>query len=233
MLLKVKEIETYYGNLQVIRKVSFGIDASSIVCFFGPNGHGKSTLLKTICGACHPASGSITFEGLEISKFPTHRVVELGVVYVPEEGHLFTNMTVIENLKLGAYTKKARDRMSENLAFVFQLFPRLEERKTQKCSTLSGGERRMVAIGRGLMTAARLLMLDEPSFGLAPKMVKAVFQATEVISKTTGISIIVVEQEIKEALKITDKAYILRKGTIVDEGDRASLNYEKIQSAYF
>ena len=155
------------------------------------------------------------------------------MVYVPEEGHLFPHMTVIENLKLGAYTKKARDRMSDNLAFVFQLFPRLEERKSQKCSTLSGGERRVVAIGRGLMTAARLLMLDEPSFGLAPKMVKAVFQATEVISKTTGISIIVVEQEIKEALKITDKAYILRNGTIVDEGDRASLNYEKIQSAYF
>ncbi len=142
-------------------------------------------------------------------------------------------MTVLENLNLGAYNKEAGKRKRENLKFVFQLFPKLEERKKQRCGTLSGGERRMVAIGRGLMASAKLLMLDEPSFGLEPKMVRATFKATETIAKTAGISVIIVEQEIEAALKIADQAYVIKKGEIALEGDHEPLNFEKIQQAYF
>jgi len=233
MSLEIIDIECNYGSVRVIKKISFTVKSGDFICIFGPNGHGKSTLLKAISGAHPLAGGKILYNGKDISKLPTHKVVQEGIVYVPEEGHLFTEMSVLENLNLGAYNKTAEKRKAENLEFVYELFPRLEERKNQKCGTLSGGERRMVAIGRGLMASPKLLMLDEPSFGLAPKMVKATFDAAVKISKTANISIIIVEQEIKSLMNLADWAYVLKKGKIVLEGDRHSLDYEMVKKVYF
>lgn len=232
-MLEVNRVDSYYADLRVLREVSLTVEEGEVVALFGPNGHGKSTLLKAISGLHPPASGSIKFRGQEISRLPAHRIVEMGVAYIAEERHLFSDMTVLENLQLGAYNRNARARMRENLEFVFSVFPRLAERKNQLCSTLSGGESRMVAIGRGLMSSASLLLVDEPSIGLSPAMKDAVFQALQKIHRERKIAILIVEQEIEYALAMSRRVYLLKKGEIVAHRASSEVTLAEIEQAYF
>jgi len=204
-----------------------------VVALFGPNGHGKSTLLKAISGLHPPVSGSVKFKGEELSKLPTHKIVERGLVYIPEERNLFTDMTVMENLKMGAYNRRAHKTFKSNLEFVFHVFPRLAERRSQYCSTLSGGEARMVAIGRSLMTETSLLLVDEPSIGLSPGLRKSVFEAIAKINLERDITILIVEQEIENALALSQRFYLLKNGQIAFERKADELNVAEIEKAYF
>jgi branched-chain amino acid transport system ATP-binding protein len=232
-MLDVRDINNHYADLHVLKQVSLNVKQGEIVALFGPNGHGKSTLLKTICGL-HPAtSGSILFNGQEITQSPSHKIVEMGIAYIPEERHLFGDMTVSENLNLGAYNTRAHKSIKQNLEFVFDTFPRLAERRNQRCSTMSGGESRMVAVARGLMSEPSLLLVDEPSIGLSPSMRSAVFQSLEKINREKGITILIVEQEIRDALKLSSRIYMIKKGQILFERPAASLDVSEIEKAYF
>ena len=233
MTVEIQEIDSFYGDLQVLRKVSLRVDEGEVVALLGPNGHGKSTLLKAIAGLHPPTSGSVRYRGEDISRASNEKIVQMGLAYIPEERHLFPYMTVLENLRLGAYNGKARRRINDNLGFVFALFPRLEERKDQMSSTLSGGESRMVAIGRGLMSDADFLMVDEPSIGLSPALKKAVFGSIRTINQERGISILIVEQEIEYALRLASRIYMMKKGQILFERDAADIEKAEIEKAYF
>jgi len=231
-MLEVKGINVYYGPLQVLFDVSLSVKEKEIVTVIGPNGAGKTTLLKTISGLLHPKSGSIRFLGEEISSLSAEVVVRRGVAHVPEGRGLFPYMTVLENLQLGAYTKEARSKMKETLEEVFELFPRLKERKDQLAYTLSGGEQQMLAIGRALMSRPKLLMLDEPSQGLAPKLVKSVMQTLEELN-ARGITILLVEQNVHHALNLADRGFVLENGRVVLEGAAQELlNNSHVKSAY-
>jgi branched-chain amino acid transport system ATP-binding protein len=231
--LDIQEVDSFYGELQVLRKVSLKLHESEVVALFGPNGHGKSTLLKAIAGI-HPAlSGSIKYRGEEITRTPTDKIVELGIAYIPEARNIFTDMTVMENLRLGAYNRKSRGKVKKNLGYVFALFPRLEEREHQIASTLSGGESRMLAVGRGLMSGAALLLIDEPSIGLSPIMKKAVFGAIGKIKNETDMTVLIVEQEVDYALKLSDRVYLLKKGQMVMERSAGEISKAEIEKAYF
>jgi len=232
-MLELNAVDGFYADLQVLRQVSLSVNAGEVVAMFGPNGHGKSTLLKTICGLHQAAAGSIKFEGQEISSLPSHKIVEMGIAYIPEERHLFRDMTVMENLKMGAYNRRARPSMQQNLAFVLEVFPRLAERKDQLTSTLSGGESRMVAVARGLMSEPKLLLVDEPSIGLSPGMRHAVFDSIAKINREKNITILIVEQEIRNALKLANRIYMLKKGQILFERLAADVKVEEIEKAYF
>lgn len=232
-VLLVNGIDTFYGNLHVLRKVSLTLEEGENVALFGPNGHGKSTLLKTICGILRPSNGSIQFRGEEISCTPTEKLVNLGIAYIPEERNLFMEMTVQENLILGAYTSRARKKLEANLQLVLSLFPRLSKRMKQLAFTLSGGEARMLAVGRGLMSSASLFLIDEPSIGLSPLLKKDVFDAIKKIGEDTERSILVVEQEIDYSLRLANRVYLLRKGKIVLEQRANEINKEQIEKAYF
>lgn len=232
-MLRVRDVTSSYGDIQVLRGVSLDLGDGEIVALLGPNGHGKSTLLKAVAGV-HPATGgSIELSGEEIRTEPPHRIVERGVAYIPEERYLFPDMTVFENLRLGAYTRRARERFAENLAFVYEIFPRLRERRDQACRSLSGGESRMVAIARGLMSGARVLLVDEPSIGLAPALKKDVYEAIRNINRQAGISVLLVEQEIEYALRLAERAYLLKKGTILFERPVSELDVAHVKEAYF
>ena len=233
MTLEIKDINSFYGDLQVLRNISLLVKEEEIVALLGPNGHGKSTLLKAICGLHPPSSGSIVYKGIEISNSRAEKIVQMGIAYIPEERHLFPYMTVLENLKLGAYNQAARNRINENMEFVFQLFPRLDERKEQLCSTLSGGESRMVAIGRGLMSNASLLLVDEPSIGLSPALKKAVFDSIRKINQGKGLTILIVEQEIEHALKLANRLYMMKNGKILFERLSKNIKKAEIEKAYF
>lgn len=233
MAIEVREIDSYYGDLQVLRRVSLTVNEREVVALFGPNGHGKSTLLKAIAGLHPPYSGSIKYLGREISGATTERIVQMGMAYIPEERLLFPNMTVLENLNLGAYNRNARSRIRENLDSVFALFPRLKERKDQMCSTLSGGEGRMVAIGRGLMSAASFLMVDEPSIGLSPVMKDSVFGAIQKINQEKNITILIVDQEIRYALRLAERIYMMKRGEVIFERDADEIDVAEIEKAYF
>ena len=232
-ILAISNLDCYYGALQVLRKTSLTVPKSEVVALFGPNGHGKSTLLKAIAGLNPPRKGSILFEGREISQTPSDKIVELGLAYIPEARNIFTEMTVLENLRLGAYNRRARVKVTENLELVFSLFPKLEERKEQMAVTLSGGESRMLAVGRGLMSDAKLLLIDEPSIGLSPIMKKSVFGAINRIKKTTDITILVVEQEVDYALAVADRIFLLKKGEVVMERMAGQMGKSDIEKAYF
>ncbi|MCS6907687.1 MAG: ABC transporter ATP-binding protein [Anaerolineales bacterium] len=232
-MLTVRELDCFYSDLQVLRGVSLDVGEGEVVALFGPNGHGKSTLLKAICGLQPPKRGSIRFKGEEIAGLPAHQIVERGLAYIPEERHLFSDMTVLENLYLGAYPRHARPVLKKNLEFVFHIFPRLAERRHQLCSTLSGGEARMVAIGRGLMSETSLLMVDEPSIGLSPGMKMAVFDAIRQIHCERGMTILIVEQEIQHALEMSDRIYLIKKGQIAFERRREEVQVDEIERAYF
>jgi len=232
IVLEVDKINTFYGQFQALKDVSVKVGDGELVVVFGPNGHGKSTLLKSICGLLTPTSGSIKYEGEQINGLPTEKIVEMGLVYVPEERHLFPEMTVIENLKLGACNRNALLKENENLDYVWQLFPKLKEWRKRPASTLSGGEARMLAIGRGLMSNARFLALDEPSFGLAPNLRIDVFNKIKGI-KESGISVLLVEQNVTEASKIADRIYLMEDGRIVFEGRKEeALSNEHVKEVF-
>lgn len=233
MTLEVQEVDSFYGDLQVLRKVSLTVAEGEFVALLGPNGHGKSTLLKAIAGLHPPSLGSIRYRGTEIFRATAVEIVQMGLAYIPEERYLFPDMTVLENLNLGAYNPNARSRIKENLQIVFTLFPRLEERKDQKCFTLSGGESRMVAIGRGLMSGASLLLVDEPSIGLSPALKKAVFDSIKKINHERSITILMVEQEIEDALKLANRIYMLKGGAILFERNANEVDKAEIEKAYF
>ncbi len=218
-MLEVENVSTFYGEYQAIHDVSLRVESGQLVSIFGPNGHGKSTLLKTICGLMKPASGVIRFEGKEIQGLPSHKLVEMGVVLISEERHLFPEMTVMENLRLGAYAKNARKKEAENLEFVFGMFPKLKIFAKKAALTLSGGEARMLAIGRGLMANARFLAIDEPSFGLAPILRTQVFEQI-VALRDRGLSILLVEQTTGDIAEKSDYIYLLEDGRIAFSGSK-------------
>jgi len=231
-MLEVERINAFYGQLQALRDVSIKVNDGELVVLFGPNGHGKSTLLKTICGLLTPASGSVKWNGIEINGLPTHKIVEMGVVYIAEERHLFPDMTVLDNLILGAYNVNARKQRDRNLEYVFQLFPRLVGHKDRLARTLSGGEAQMVAIGRGLMSNAKFLAIDEPSFGLAPIVRAEVFKTISEI-RGTGISILLVEQSTTEISGLADRVYLMEDGRIVLEGTEEDvLSNDHVKKAF-
>ena len=217
MLLEVKNLDAGYGYLQILRSVSLKIDQGEYVGIVGPNGAGKSTTMKTIAGLISPMGGSIIFNGEEIAGLPTSQITKKGLSFVSEEMNLFVNMTVQENLYMGAYIIKDKKVQKNRLDFVFSLFPRLRERKDQLAGTMSGGERKMLAIGRGMMSDPKLLLVDEPSFGLAPQLVTDVFDSLEVL-RDKGVTIMLVEQNVTKTLAVTDRGYILENGKIGLEG---------------
>lgn len=218
-MLKVNNIDFSYGEVQVLSNVSVTVNDGEFVALFGPNGHGKSTLLKVICGLLLPAAGSVVYNDVVVNKLPIQKIVDMGLVYIAEDRHLFPDMTVFENLKMGAYPKSARAKENDNLAFVFHLFPKLEILRNRIASSLSGGEARMLAIGRGLMSNARFLAIDEPSFGLAPNLRMDVFKAINEV-REKGVSILLVEQSTSIAINYADRVYIIEDGHITFEGDR-------------
>ncbi len=231
-ILVIEDIKVRYSGLPVLQGVSLHVDPGETVSVLGANGAGKSTLLRAVMGAQPAFEGRILFEGREIQKMRTADIVRLGIVYVPEEKMLFSPITVEENLLLGAYVLEDETRIRANLEFVYRLFPRLEERRTQAASTLSGGEQQMVAIGRGLMSNPKILMLDEPSLGLAPVLVDEVLDTVRKL-KAEGMTILLVEQNVREALDLADRGYILQTGRIVGEGAGAELmRSEQVKSAF-
>jgi len=216
-ILEVKNIKVRYSGLPVLQGVSLSVNSGETVCVVGANGAGKSTLLRAIMGTQRAFEGQILFSGKEIQQLRTEEIVRLGIVYVPEEKMLFRPLAVEENLMLGAYILSDQHRIQENLDFVYALFPRLKERRLQPASTLSGGEQQMVAIGRGLMSRPQILMLDEPSLGLAPKLVDEVLDTVRRL-KAEGMTILLVEQNVREALDLADRGYVIQTGRIVGEG---------------
>ncbi|MBN1451508.1 MAG: ABC transporter ATP-binding protein [Anaerolineales bacterium] len=231
-MLKVENINAYYGDLQALWGVSMQINEGELVALVGPNGAGKTTSLKVITGLLKLASGSVNFLDHDISKETAHKIVEFGISQVPEGGRIFAGMSVLENLELGAFVPDARKVKNESLKWVYKIFPRLEERQTQQAGTLSGGERQMLAIGRALMSKPKLLMLDEPSFGLAPILVQQMFEMIEEINKQ-GVTVLLVEQNVRAALELAQRAYVIENGRIVGEGKGDDLlSFESIRSAY-
>jgi len=233
IVLDIQAIDSFYGELQVLRKASLKLHEGEVVALFGPNGHGKSTLLKAIAGLHPPVAGSIKYMEADITAMPSEQIVERGIAYIPEARNLFTEMSVLENLRLGAYNRKARANVDENLDYVLALFPRLKERQHQIASTLSGGESRMLAVGRGLMSGASLLLIDEPSIGLSPIMKKAVFGAIKKIKNETEITVLIVEQEVDYPLKLADRVYLFKKGQVVMEKQVGEISKAEIEKAYF
>jgi branched-chain amino acid transport system ATP-binding protein len=231
-MLKVNEVNAFYGDLQALWGISLHVNDGELVALVGPNGAGKTTTLKVITRLIQHASGEINFDGHDLNKQPVYRVVELGISQVPEGGRVFTGMTVLENLELGAFGHKARKDRFQTLKSVFEIFPRLEERQSQQAGTLSGGERQMLAIGRALMSKPKLLLLDEPSFGLAPILVQQMFDMIEAIN-SQGMTVLLVEQNVRAALELANRAYVIENGRIVGEGKGdALLSFESIRSAY-
>ncbi len=222
MLLEVNNLDAGYGYLQILRSVSLNIDKGEYVCIVGPNGAGKSTTMKTIAGLISPKGGSIVFNGENITGLPAQQITQKGISFVSEEMNLFVNMSVKENLYMGAYIIKEKKVQEERLEFVFDLFPRLAERSSQLAGTMSGGERKMLAIGRGMMSDPKLLLVDEPSFGLAPQLTENVFQSLDVLVKN-GVTILLVEQNVTKTLAVTDRGYILENGKIGLEGKSSDL----------
>jgi branched-chain amino acid transport system ATP-binding protein len=222
MLLEVKNLNAGYGFLQILRDVSLAVNQGEYVALVGPNGAGKSTTLKTIAGLLRPMSGEIRFKGESISGLPGNKVARKGIAYVSEAMNLFVNMTAQENLFMGAYTLSDKKLRKDRLDFVYGLFPRLVERKNQLAGTMSGGERKMLAIGRGLMSNPELLLVDEPSFGLAPQLTESVFESLNALKKR-GVTIMLVEQNVTKTLAVTDRGYVIENGRIELEGPSKDL----------
>jgi branched-chain amino acid transport system ATP-binding protein len=231
-MLKIESLHFSYGDLKVLWDVNVEVQEGEIVTVVGANGAGKSTLLKNISRLVKPGAGSITFNGVDVEKLVAHEVVDLGIVQVPEGRRIFPQMTVIENLRMGSFIGRARKKRAENIERVFAQFPRLKEREKQLGGTMSGGEQQMLAIARGLMADPKLLLLDEPSLGLSPLLVKNIFDIINEIRKQ-GVTILLVEQNVYQSLRIADRGYVLETGRIVlkDKGE-ALLNNEHIKKAY-
>ena len=231
-ILKIENIDIFYDDLQVIWSVSFEVNRGEIVALLGSNGAGKSTILNTVSGLLTPASGSITFEDQRLDQVPAHKVIELGIAQVPEGRRLFPEMTVRENLIMGSLTPKAKAKRHESIEWVFRLFPRLQEREKQMAGTLSGGEQQMLALGRGLMSLPKLIMLDEPSLGLAPILVAEIFNIIKRIQQE-GVTVLVVEQNTKHTLQICHRGYVLENGRVVLDGTgQELLDNEHVKQSY-
>jgi len=231
-MLEVEKINVFYDDAQALWDISFNVNNAEIVTLVGSNGSGKSTSLKAISGLVPPSSGQIRLEGARIDRVPAHRIVEMGIAQIPEGRRLWPGLSVLENLELGAYTKGARAVREESLAYVFKLFPRLHERRMQLAGTLSGGEQQMLAIGRGLLSKPKLLILDEPSLGLAPFLVDEVFETIQKINRE-GTTILLVEQNVNYGLAISNRGYVLETGRIVLSGTgKELLDDEHVKTAY-
>ena len=228
----VREINSYYGHIHALKDVSIDLEKGEIVTIIGANGAGKSTLLKTISGLVRPRTGSVRFEGEELTELPPHEIVAKGVIQVPEGRRIFSQLTVMENLEMGAFLKKDSKSKNENLERVFELFPRLKERRRQVAGTLSGGEQQMLAIGRALMGEPKVLLLDEPSMGLAPVLVEGIFE-TIVRLNADGTTILLVEQNARMALEVAKRGYVLQTGTVVlmDSAENLAEN-EMVRKVY-
>mgnify|MGYP000412771306 CR=1 FL=1 len=231
-LLRIENLHTYYGHVHALKGIDLEVEEGEIVTLIGANGAGKSTTLRTISGLVRPREGHVEFNGQVLNHVPAHRIVQMGVCHVPEGRRIFTTLTVMENLMMGAYALKDEQAIRENLQRVFDLFPRLAERKNQLGGTLSGGEQQMLTIGRALMSRPRLLLLDEPSLGLAPMLVKAIFETIREIN-ARGTTILLVEQNARAALKIAHRAYVLETGRVVLSGPAQELMQdERVRKAY-
>ena len=231
-MLEIKDLEVCYGVIRAIKGISFEVNQGEVIALIGANGAGKTTILHTITGLVPAKSGSILFEGKELTKMPTHKIVSMGMAHVPEGRRIFQQLSVLENLKLGAYTRKDKNEIAQSLKMVYERFPRLEERKNQVAGTLSGGEQQMLAMGRALMSKPRIILMDEPSMGLSPLLVTEIFDIIKVISES-GTTVLLVEQNAKKALSIADRAYVLETGNITLSGKASDLmNNESVQKAY-
>ena len=231
-LLKVDNIHVYYGAIHAIKGISFEVNEGEIVTLIGANGAGKSTTLNTIAGLLKPRSGTITFEGTDITHMPGHKLVPMGIAHVPEGRRVFAELSVLQNLKLGAYTRNDKNEMEETLKEIYERFPRLEERKNQMAGTLSGGEQQMLAMGRALMSHPKLIVMDEPSMGLSPLYVNEIFDIIQKIN-ADGVTVLLVEQNAKKALSIANRAYVLETGKIALSGDAKKLmNDDSVKKAY-
>lgn len=231
-MLEVKDLEVYYGMIQAIKGVSFEVNEGEVIALIGANGAGKTTILHTITGLLSPKKGSVVFEGKDITKVPAHKIVELGMAHVPEGRRVFAQLSVYQNLKMGAYTRKDKTEIDESLEIVYKRFPRLEERKNQLAGTLSGGEQQMLAMGRALMSRPRIILMDEPSMGLSPILVNEIFDIIQSVS-ASGTTVLLVEQNAKKALSIANRAYVLETGNIVTSGPAHTLMEDPaIKKAY-
>ena len=231
-MLELRGVDAGYGSFQALFDVSLEVNAGEAVAVIGPNGAGKTTLMRVISGLIRPLKGAITMEGTNVVTTPAHRILELGIAHVPENRRLFPRMTVEDNLRMGAFIPAARAKFAQRLDFVYELFPRMKERRNQLAGTMSGGEQQMCAIGRALMSEPRLLLLDEPSAGLAPVIVQQVFGLVERI-RASGLTVLIVEQNVRQVLKVVDRAYLLEAGTIRASGTSAELmESETIREAY-
>ena len=231
-MLEVKDLEVYYGMIQAIKGISFEVNKGEVIALIGANGAGKTTTLHTITGLLSPKKGSVMFEGKDITKIPAHKIVSMGMAHVPEGRRVFADLSVYENLKLGAYTRKDKENLNKDLESIYERFPRLAERKNQSAGTLSGGEQQMLAMGRALMSKPSIILMDEPSMGLSPILVNEIFDIIEAISKS-GTTVLLVEQNAKKALSIADRAYVLETGKIVTSGKASELlENDSIKKAY-
>lgn len=231
-MLKINDLQVYYGMIHAIKGISFEVNQGEVIALIGANGAGKTTILHTITGLIQAKSGKIEFEGKDLLKTPAHQIVSMGMAHVPEGRRIFQELSVYDNLKLGAYTRKNKTEIEESLETVYKRFKRLEERKNQIAGTLSGGEQQMLAMGRALMSKPKLILMDEPSMGLSPLYVNEIFDIIHEIS-SSGTTVLLVEQNAKKALAIANRAYVLETGTIALSGDAAKLmDDESVKKAY-
>ncbi len=231
-MLQIEDLQVYYGVINAIKGVSFEVNKGEVIALIGANGAGKTTILHTITGLVAPKSGKIIFEGRDLVKVPAHKIISLGLSHVPEGRRVFQQLTVYENLQLGAFILKDQKQINKNLEYVYEHFPRLKERKNQVAGTLSGGEQQMLAMGRALMSNPSILLMDEPSMGLSPLLVNEIFRIIKEVS-SDGTTVLLVEQNAKKALSIADRAYVLETGKISLEGRATDLiNDEKVKKAY-
>ena len=231
-ILEVKDLQVYYGVIQALKGISFEVNQGEIIALIGANGAGKTTTLQTITGMIPSKGGSIIYDGQDITRMPGYKLVPMGIAHVPEGRRVFAEMSVLQNLKLGAYTRSNKNEIEETIKMVYERFPRLEERKNQMAGTLSGGEQQMLAMGRALMSNASMLMLDEPSMGLSPLLVQEIFDIIRDIHKA-GMTILLVEQNAQMALSVADRAYVLETGHVVMDGTGAELlTNERVRNAY-
>lgn len=231
-MLEIKDLEVYYGMIQAIKGVSFDVNEGEVIALIGANGAGKTTILHTITGLLNAKNGSVWFEGKDITKVPAHKIVSMGMAHVPEGRRVFANLTVLQNLKMGAYTRKDKNEIEQTLDTIYKRFPRLKERQNQLAGTLSGGEQQMLAMGRALMSHPKIILMDEPSMGLSPIFVNEIFDIIKSVS-ASGTTVLLVEQNAKKALSIADRAYVLETGKIVLLGKASDLlNNDSIKKAY-
>lgn len=231
-MLEIKDLEVYYGMIQAIKGVSFDVNEGEVIALIGANGAGKTTILHTITGLINAQKGSVWFEGKDITKVPAHKIVSMGMAHVPEGRRVFANLTVLQNLKMGAYTRKDKTEIDQTLDSIYKRFPRLMERQNQLAGTLSGGEQQMLAMGRALMSHPKIILMDEPSMGLSPIFVNEIFDIIRAVSES-GTTVLLVEQNAKKALSISDRAYVLETGTITMSGKAKDLlEDEAVKKAY-